>query len=592
MKHSRLIIARTMITLFIALSLVLTGCSDSGVYNDGIYSGEGSGHHGKIMVSVTIKGGDIDSIKVVENPENKVLSASAFETLTKKMISTNSGDVDAISGASDSSRGFIDAVEDALSQCRSGELVKSDKKNSDLIVQESETVQNYDIVVIGAGGAGLTAGVTAAETGASVLIIEKMPAPGGNTLVSGGEFNVPGSWKQKEEGVEDSIALYMEDTLKGGDYKADPALVSILAENAIDAAIWLKDDIKLIFDDHLFQFGGHSVPRALFSKGGSGEQMILKLIERGESLGMVLKTNTKALSLIQGTDGSIVGVKASNLAGQDLRFNASKAVIIASGGFGSSLEMRNKYNADYGDEYMSTGQPGITGDGIKMAQDVNADVVGMEYIQTYPACSPKTGILSYVADNRFFGAILVNKEGERFVNELGRRDTISRQILAQTGRAAYLLWDSNIESISGMSSQYSSEYNELDADKLICKVESLDEAADFFGVDINTLKASVASYNKNVASGEDTQFGNPKKRGIIEPPFYLEKVAPSVHHTMGGLVIDTDAHVYDKDGNKIPNLFACGEVTGGIHGTNRLGGNAISDLLVFGRIAGTNAASN
>lgn len=587
------IIRRVSLTMLTLLMVFFFGSCSSSDDSAGSYVGTGRGHHGEIKVEVTIASGSIQSIEVLENPENKVLSAPVYEELKEQIIEANSTEVDVVSGASDTSRGFIAAVNDALS--RSGAALASRNTGGSNLFKgeaEVETVQRYDVVVIGAGGAGLVAAVTAAEEGASVVVLEKMPAPGGNTLISGGGLNVPGSWMQKRHGIEDSVALYMEDTLKGGDNEGEEILVRTMAENALPAAEWLRDTVGMEFLDRVQQFGGHSVPRAIIPAGNSGEQMISKLLERGEALGVVVKTNTKATDLISDESGAVTGVMAHNGRGQDLEFHANLGVVVAAGGFGSNLEMRLNHNSEYDEEYMSTCLPGTTGDGIRMAEKVDAGMTDMSFIQTYPTCNPKTGIISYVANSRFYGAVLINQEGGRFVNEMGRRDHVSKEILAQTGKTAYLFWDAGVEAKSGMIDLHPEEFEALAEDGLIVKADTIEEAAEYFDIDASTLKAEIVAYNKAVESGVAPSLPRGgAQAAFTEAPFYLQKVVPSVHHTMGGLRIDDRARVLGDNGKVIAGLFAAGETVGGVHGSNRLGGNAITDCVVFGRIAGSSIVS-
>jgi urocanate reductase len=254
--------------------------------------------------------------------------------------------------------------------------------------------------------------------------------------------------------------------------------------------------------------------------------------------------------------------------------------------------MRKEYNEEYDEQYLLTVQAGSTGDGIVMAEKLGAALVGMEHIQTYPACNPVTGILSYVADTRFDGAVLVNKEGNRFVEELDRRDVISKAILAQTDKVGYLVWDTTIKNQSHMDN-YMEEFDQLVKQGTLTKVDTLEEAAKFFDIDEEEFMKTIATYNEYAANGKDEDFNRRGKiTALTEAPYYIQKVAPSIHHTMGGLKIDESARVIDNQGNPIPGLYAAGEVTGGIHGTNRLGGNAITDIVVFGRIAADTILNN
>ncbi|SDP66963.1 flavocytochrome c [Clostridium gasigenes] len=575
--------------LGLALALVITLSSLVGCGSNGTFTGQADGKHGAIKVEVKIKDEKIQDIKVIESSENIVLSEPVFNKIKNVMVEKNNSNVDAISGSTETSKGYIAAVQNALEKAG----IKSD---GDKIVvehlKEEETTQEYDVVVIGAGGAGFSAALEAEKAGAKVVILEKMPSIGGNTLISGGEMNAPETWVQKNVGIEnDSAETFYNDTLKGGDNKGLPEMVKILADNAKSAAEWLRDEVNVKFiDDKLFQFGGHSVKRALIPEGHTGAEMISKLKIKADEKEIPVKTETEVKELIV-ENGKVTGVKAKNLAGQDLTFKATKGVIVATGGFGSNVEMRKKYNAELDEKYMSTDTPGTTGDGIVMAEKAGANIMNMEYIQTYPICNPETGVISLVADSRFDGGILVNQEGKRFVEELERRDVISKAILNQTGKQTYLLWNEKIDEISNTIDVHKSEYEMLIKQGLLYKADTLEDAAKFFNIPVDELKKTAERVSGFAKNGKDEDF---KHRGKLvsleEGPYYIQKAIPSVHHTMGGLVIDTETRVLDKDGKIIPGLYAAGEVTGVVHGTNRLGGNAITDITVFGRISGVNAA--
>ncbi len=240
---------------------------------------------------------------------------------------------------------------------------------------------------------------------------------------------------------------------------------------------------------------------------------------------------------------------------------------------------------------MSTDTPGTTGDGIVMAEKIGAGITNMENIQTYPISNPKTGVISLVADSRFDGAILVNQEGKRFVEELERRDVISKAILNQTGKYCYVFWNKSIDDISKTISVHKDEYEMLVKDGLLYKAETIEDAANFFKIPVDEFKKTVERVNGFAKDGKDLDFKHRGKLVSLEQgPYYIQKAVPSVHHTMGGLVIDTETRVLDTKGQPIKGLYAAGEVTGVVHGTNRLGGNAIADVVVFGRRAGVNAA--
>ncbi|MDU1412063.1 MAG: flavocytochrome c [Clostridium sp.] len=571
---------------------MFVGCSpkkaDGGI-PDGIYTGEGNGKGGKIVVELTIKDEKISDVKVKEHGETPGF-ADALDKMSADMVAKNAIEVDMVSGATLSSTGIIEAVKDAFSKTGAtpDKLVANGVETEK---EEREAEYSADVVIVGGGGAGLTAAIEAAENGASVILVEKMPMVGGNTLISGGEMAAPGNWLQEKESIEDSKDKFYNDILKGGDNENDPELVRVLADNATEDANWLKDEVGVTFEDYMLFFGGHSVKRSLVPKDASGVELINKLSAKAKELGVVTHVNTAANELVQ-KDGKVVAVKA-DYDGKEITYNAANGVIMATGGFGSNLEMRVKNNPEMDEKILSTNSVGSTGDGITMAEKLGAETVDMQYIQTYPTCDPEKGTLLYVGDVRLEGrAILVNKEGKRFVEELERRDVISKAVVEQTGNVSYMFWDEASMEASKVNVKHKKEYDYLIENGMLVKADTIEEAAKFFDINAEELKNTVAKYNEYAANGKDLEFN---KRGELvaftDGPYYIMKSRPAIHHTMGGLKINTDAKVLDKDGNVIEGLFAAGEVTGDIHGTNRLGSDAIADITVFGRIAGKNAAA-
>lgn len=580
--------------LIIILSLTaITGCgaSTAAQLKDGVFSGVGQGHNAEIHVEVTVTDGEIQGIEVVSHKETPVLSDSIFGELKDMMVEHNSINMDTVSGATITSVGFRSAVKNALEEAGATEEYFEQGKKVSLTLGVADEEKEYDVIVVGAGGAGMIAAIEAKSQGANVAIIEKNPFAGGNTLVSGGEFNAPNSWVQGMMGVEDSVEQYFQDTMSGGDYKGNEELVRIMAENIAEDGEWLRDYVEVEFiEDYLMHFGGHTVPRAIYPIGGSGIELIQKLERKVHEMEIPLYKKIKANELMVDDNNRVIGVKTENSEGKTVHYYGEKGVVLTTGGFGGNIEMVQKYSDVIDDRYKSTNQKGATGDGIVLAQEIGAAVTDMEYIQTYPTCNPLTGHLSYVADTRFDGAILVNKSGERFVEEMDRRDVISEGILAQEESLGYLVWDKTIKENSNMDS-YVTEFENMEKQGLIVKADTIEEAAEFFDIDVETLKKTIQRYNSFVEKGEDEDF---QRRGNLvalkEGPYYIQQVKPAIHHTMGGLKINGNAQVVSTEGDWIEGLYAAGEVTGGIHGKNRLGGNAISDLIVFGRIAGRNAA--
>ena len=568
--------------LSLLLTLMMVSSLFVAVAEDGTFTGVGEGGKaGNVSVEVTVENGALKDIQILPNEETVGLGDVAMEDLRNRMLTGNTVDVEAVTGATLSSTAFINAVKDALSQAGVESLTAT---CAEAAAVELEDSYDCDVLVIGAGGAGMAAAIKAREAGANVILIEKMNNIGGNTLLSGGEIAAPGNWLQ-QEGV-DSVAQMEADLAKAG---GNPELDHVLASNALNAAEWLRDDVNVEFEDYMLFFGGHSVERSLVPKGATAVELVNKLWAKVQDLGVTVFTNTRATELMV-EDGKVVGAKAENN-GKAVEFRA-KNVVLTTGGFGSNVEMRKANDPAMDEKILSTNTVGSTGDGITMATAIGADTVDMQYIQTYPTCDAETGALLYVADVRLDSyGVLVNKEGKRFVEELQARNVISQAVTEQTGACSYLFWDEDAMEKSGVAVTHKAEYEDLLARGQLVK-GTLEECCDFFGVDAENLKKTVADWNQYCADGEDKEFN---KRGDLIPiseegPYYMLVSKPAIHHTMGGIVIDPETHVLDTDGNVIPGLFAAGEVTGGIHGNNRLGSCAIADIIVFGRIAGENAA--
>ncbi len=443
-------------------------------------------------------------------------------------------------------------------------------------------IYTSDVIIIGGGGAGMAAAVSAAQSGAQVIVLEKLPMIGGHTIISGGSVNAPDPERQKKLGIEDSADLFYEQTLKAGDYRSDPAVVRVFADNANGILTWFEE-MGLKWDDRVFEAWGGLYPRGHNSgAAAAGRDYIRVLNTEAKKLGVKIKTNTKVLSLIrEDNKDQVLGVKAENKAGEVDTY-LGKAVIIASGGFTANVPMRMKYNPRLTDNFRTTANPrgkaldGSTGDGIIMAKKVGADDVGMDYIQLIPFSGGR--VIDYVG-----GDIFVNFDGKRFVNEGGRRDVISDAILSQRGQKMWVITDD--QSIKGASLESKLKK------KIVYKAETVAEMAEIMNVDAKTLQNTLDRYNKYAKDKQDPDFGKTTfTQTIDKSPYYFGIETADVHFTCGGLRISPKAEVIDVEGNVIPHLYAAGEVTGGVHGTNRAGGNSLTDIFVFGRIAGANAA--
>lgn len=556
-------------------------------------TGEGTaaGNNGDVKAVVAFDGDKISKIDLTHE-ETEGLGDKAADKLVEEIIANNSVNVDTVSGATVTSTAVIEAVKAAIEA--SGRDVKAfgtegEKQEEKETEDKGEaTEKDTDVVVIGGGGAGFAAAVTAKEKGADVVLLEKLASVGGNTLISGGEYAAPANELQEKEGIEDSKELFAKDVEEAG---GDPELIEVLADKATDGAHWLRDDIGVEWLDSLMFFGGHSVKRSYIPKAHSGNELIKNYSKKAEELGIEVITEADVKEILS-KDGKVCGVKAETNDGE-LVVNA-KSVVVASGGFGANAEMCYENDNEVDEHVLSTNSPGATGDGITMSEKLGADTVGMDQIQLYPVCDVETGKLLYCGDTRLVGgALLVNKEGKRFVEELDTRRAISMAIKEQTDYVGYVLWDETSNEKTGTMESNPEEAKSLFDRGLMVKADTIEELAEHFDIDKDALLETVKTFNENSAKEEDPEF-NLRMLGwqIKDAPFYMLKAAPAVHHTMGGLKINKDAQVINKDGEWIDGLYAAGEVTGGIHGSNRLGSVAMADITVFGRIAGENAAAN
>lgn len=554
--------------------------------------GTGVGKHGDMTVAVTFDAGKITDIKVVSEKENPILAKKVYTDLKSDIIASNSVDLDVISGATFSSKGLLDAVADAAKKA-GVKLDKADKKALKKAAKALPKDSTYDVVVIGAGGAGFSAAITAKAAGANVVLLEKMPAVGGNSLISGAEMNVAKNWVQPKLGInDDSPELHAADTFKGGDQKGDMKVINVMTHQALDAAKWCRDYLGVRFeDDNLFFFGGHSRKRALIPFGHTGTEFIGKFQAKADELGIPVITNMKAEEFVKDSTGRVVGVKAT-MNGETYTFNAKGGVVLATGGFGANKEMVKKYNPKIDERFKTTDAPGTTGEALYMAERAGAELVNMGYIQTYPICDPISGVIELIADSRFDGAIMLNQEGNRFVEELQRRDVLSHAILEQTGGYCWVLWNDKIGSISNTVKTHPTEYEAFTKQGIMATCDDLKCIADFTKIPAAQLEKTVARVSSMAGKGNDKDFNH--RAGLVDMSqgkYYVIKAVPSTHHTMGGVRINEKAEALTAEGKVIPGLWAAGEVTGVTHGTNRLGGNAYTDIIVFGRIAGAAAAA-
>lgn len=569
---------KRVLALCLALVMILltAACQAKPVSNEnsGVFTGESKGKNGAIKVEVTIENAEIKDIKIVENHESD-FTKNVFEELPKAMIAANTAEVDVITGATLTSNAIIEAVKDAIN--KSGITLASKASTG-----ESKKVEDTstDIVIIGSGGAGLTAAIEAAKDGAKVIVVEKNSFMGGNTNYATGGMNAAGTKYQEAKGIKDSPELFYQDTMKGGHNLNNPELLKTLTEKSAEAIYWLESlgaDLSKVS-----RSGGQSADRTHTTKEGSpvGSHLMKVFEENVKKLGIDVRLNTKAIEIL--SEGSkATGIKVETPDGQQYTIGA-KAVIVASGGFGANQDMVVKYKPEL-KGFGTTNHPGATGDAFGMIEKLDVALVDMEQIQTHPTVVPSNNEL-ITEGVRGEGAILVNRAGKRFINELETRDTVSKAILAQDGKTAFLVFDSGVVDRLAAIKKYKDG-------GLLTEAASIKELAEKIGVSAEEMEKTISAYNGYFKAQEDKEFGRRVLAGeLAQGPFYAVEVAPAIHHTMGGIKINTNAEVINNSGNAVEGLFAAGEVTGGVHGGNRIGGNAVADITIFGRIAGKSAA--
>nr|WP_304625158.1 flavocytochrome c [uncultured Parasutterella sp.] len=451
--------------------------------------------------------------------------------------------------------------------------------------------ETYNVVVIGAGGAGLTAAVSAKEAGAKkVVVLEKMMFAGGNTIRAGGGFNAAIKADYEKAGIKDSPKLHAEQTLAAGDGRGDPVLVNQLTEKAPESVQWLKDH-GVKFQDHIYQIYGGLYKRARNPLGPRGGAYIKALLEVCKKEDIPIMFNARVVEIIRegNLSGRVLGVKVE-LKGKTMYIRATNAVVAAAGGFAASDRLTGISDPRM-EKLGTTNHPGATGDVLTDLVDIGAGTRGLDYIQCIPGGVPgekyPPNLFTHV--DRF---LFINLNGQRFIKEDARRDVLRDAMLDQPKAIAWTLVDAD-----GFEQQKNSKGPENEAALkagTLYYADTIEDLAKKTGLPAKELKEAVDTYNKAVDTKKDP-FGRAETvlvNKIIKAPFYAGRVTMKRHHTMGGVIINKDAQVIDRHGNVIPGLYAAGEVTGGIHGTNRVGGNAMADIFTYGRIAGVNAAKN
>lgn len=526
------------------------------------------------VISVSLDTDRIAAIELAAGPEDDVSFVTHFEAIRERILHANSPHVDAIAGATAQS----EAVKKAVSKA----MVKSSKAQRVEEGMNPSVPQDYDVVVVGSGGAGLAAAIQAHDEGARVLIVEKMPTIGGNTIKASAGMNAAETRFQRVEGINDSKELFFAETLKGGKNKNNAALLHRFVENAPLAIEWLANRGIMLND--ITTTGGMSIDRTHRPRDGSavGGYLISGLVRNITKREIEVMLDT-SVSEILTEHGTISGVRLLTDEHEELHIR-TKSVIVATGGFSANSQMVVKYRPDLAG-FVTTNHKGATGGGIALLEHIGAGTVDMGEIQIHPTVEQTTSYL--ISESiRGGGAILVNQQGNRFYNEMETRDKVSAAIIALPEHYAWIVFDENVRVKNKAADEYL-------AKGFVVSADSPRELAAKLEMDPHRFLATLERYNGFVEQQNDLDFGrktamrNPLKQG----PFYAIRIAPGVHHTMGGVTINTDTAVLDKQQQVIPGAYAAGEVVGGIHGGNRIGGNAVADIIIFGTLAGHQAAS-
>lgn len=629
------------LSLFMVFSLV--GCSNKNTAG-GTYEGVGEGRNGDIKVAVTLDGdGKITNIEVKESQETEGVGTIAYDQMIPEMVEGNTIAVDTVATATLTSNGLLEAVKDALKNAGADEADYTGKSSAG---KKEDTSYDVDVVIVGAGGAGMAAAASASAEGAKVLVLEKTSSIGGNTKLGEGTYNSADASRQKNIAMNDSNRKEVEEAISVttdnpeyqaliNDVKADYeewkandgktlfdstnwhalqtyvgggcidniALIRKYADEAPETLTWLEDTIGVPFkEDYIFMAiggkwaRGHQVDlvKATGSEGDNGGRVYIdKLNEYATSNGAEVETDADVTSITVDEDGNVNGCIAERSDGSKITVTA-KSVVITTGGYAANSDLVLKYSDGKITTKLTSCATSSTGEGLALAENVGGKLANLDQIQVHPLGDPinDCGCVSEFVGNWLSATeyMFVNKEGKRFINEDNTRYAISMAELEQTDGQMWLIVDSS--AINGDDTR-NEQIEKLLEDGHSVKADTLEELAEKIGVDADTLKATVEKYNNGMLNGSDEFNKACDKDSVIEEgPFYASLRTPTVHYTMGGIAINENAQVVDKDGNAVKNLYAAGETATGIHGNNRLGGNAYPDIMTFGKIAGESAAAN
>ena len=611
-------------------------------FKPGTYSVTAAGHNGQVPMKVTFSENRIENIDIDTKGETIGIADTVWQRMPEQIISGQTLNVDAVSGASDTSRGVLNGVADAVSLAGADPDVLKKRPKPDKGEMKGTVEYSADVVIIGGGGTGLSAAATSVQAGKKTILVEKFPAVGGNTIRTGGPMNAADpEWQNTFDALPGEAATlkslmetpdekidpeYLDDfhelqgqlkeyldsgeyflfdskllheiqtylggkrtDLNGTEIHGDYTLVKTLVDNALKSVGWLQS-IGVRFDPNEVTMPvGAKWRRGHKPLENQGFEYISNLQRYVKEQGGQIITDTRVQKLLK-ENNQIVGLEATNADGQQVIVHAN-AVILASGGFAANTKMVQKYNTYWtkvDDDIATSNSPAITGDGIKLGTDVGADLVGMGFSQMMPVSDPVTGELFSGLQVPPANFVMVNNKGDRFVDEYESRDVLS-QAAIDNGSLFYLIADENIKGTAYNTSQ--EKINEQVEAGTLFKDDTLEGLAKQIKIDPTELVTTITKYNSYVDAGHDPEFGKDVFDLKVEKaPFYATPRKPALHHTMGGLKIDSSAHVLDTSGQPISGLYAAGEVAGGLHAGNRLGGNSLADIFTFGRIAAQTAA--
>ena len=541
-------------------------------FKPGVFTESVQDEQNELVLNIRLDGDRIADIEMVDGPQ-QVEFVTTFEEIKTRILDANTPHVDAISGATSQS----EAVKKAVSKA----MVKSSRARALEEGADARAPKSYDVVVVGSGGAGLAAAIQAHDEGASVLIVEKMPTIGGNTIKASAGMNAAETRFQRVKGIQDSKELFYAETLKGGGNKNNPELLQRFVENAPEAIEWLARRGIMLND--ITTTGGMSIDRTHRPRDGSavGGYLISGLVRNVNKRGIDVMLDTEVDEILF-DGGEVRGVRLLTDEKEVITVQA-KSVVVATGGFSANSQMVVKYRPDL-EGFVTTNHKGATGGGIALLERIGANTVDMGEIQIHPTVEQNTSYL--ISESiRGGGAILVNQQGERFYNEMSTRDKVSAAIIALPEHYAYIVFDEHVRAKNRAADEYI-------AKGLVTSASSPRELAATLGLGEDAFLATLERYNGFVAKQHDDDYGRTTalRAPINEGPFHAIRIAPGVHHTMGGVTVNTRTEVLNARQQVIPGAFAAGEVVGGIHGGNRIGGNAVADIIIFGTLAGHQAA--